>query len=348
MQSEISLLTQHAASAEQAAAYSNQRKSMIETALVALQAQLAERQREHATSVGSLTTAVLSAEREVAAHRMASKQLSEMSASIAAMRAQTNPFVQQEVLNREAVKIARAVEVDLRAKKAVATTDAEYLAFWTEAFGPRGLKNYVLDTKLQAITDAANHWVKILTGGTIWVRIETQTMGRSTGTLRNKLNVRVFRYMPDGTVRERNYKSWSGGEKQRVSLGIDLGLASLVASRARKHYDVLILDELFRHLDTSGREAVLELLQHLAREKSSVFVVDHDAELGAQFEARVVVRKVGGVSTLVEESESDRRAGSAIPETQQSPTGENHDVPARKPRAKRATRKARGGTGVRD
>jgi DNA repair exonuclease SbcCD ATPase subunit len=205
-----------------------------------------------------------------------------------------------------------------------------------EGFGPKGLKNYILDTKLQAITDAANHWVQLLTGGTIWVRIETQTLARSTGSLRNKINVRVFRHMPDGNIRERNYRSWSGGEKQRVSLGIDLGLSSLIASRSRKKYDILILDELFRHLDGAGREAVMELLHALKREKSSVFVIDHDSEFQAQFERRLVIHKLNGKSTITTtEATNDRGTGTEEASAQPRAAAQDDHVPAAKPRPRR-------------
>jgi DNA repair exonuclease SbcCD ATPase subunit len=83
-------------------------------------------------------------------------------------------------------------------------------------------------------------------------------------------------------------------------LGIDFGLSRLIAQRSRKQYDVLILDELFRHLDQAGREAVVEMLQLLKKEKSSVIVVEHDSEMQGAFEHRVVVTKENGCSRIVE------------------------------------------------
>jgi ABC-type Mn2+/Zn2+ transport system ATPase subunit len=112
--------------------------------------------------------------------------------------------------------------------------------------------------------------------------------------------VRVFRHNPDGSITERNFKSWSGGEKQRISFAIDFGLSRLIAERAENSYDVLILDEVFKHLDRSGKEAVVEMLQSLAAEKSAVFVVEHDAEFQSQFERHVVVQKKNRRSTIVE------------------------------------------------
>lgn len=208
----------------------------------------------------------------------------------------------------------------LRAEEAVLAGIDEglaYLAYWIKAFGPKGLKSYILDSKLQEMTDSANHWVKVLTGGTFWVKFSTQKEGRSTKKLSNDFNIQVYRYNPDGRVSERSYRSWSGGEKGRVSLAIDMGLSRLIAQRARKRYDVLILDELFKHVDRDGGEAVVEMLTKLRHEKSSVFVIEHDAEFQARFENRVLVRRKGARSTIVEldhELQCDRQTPPPIPE----------------------------------
>jgi DNA repair exonuclease SbcCD ATPase subunit len=177
-------------------------------------------------------------------------------------------------------------------------TRTNALEFWVKGFGREGLKSYVLDARLEEMNAAANEWVRLLSGGTIWVRFESQT-ATQTGKLSEKLNVRCWRYNPDGTVTERNYESWSGGEKARLDLGIDFGLARLVAARATKRYEMVVLDEVFRHLDAAGRDAVMELLQIIAQEKSSIFVIDHDAEFRGAFEHLMVVRKQNGQSAIV-------------------------------------------------
>ena len=58
----------------------------------------------------------------------------------------------------------------------------------------------------------------------------------------------------------------------------------------------MVFDELFKHLDQAGREAVMEMLKELCREKSSVLVVDHSEQFVDAFENRVVIRKKDGQS----------------------------------------------------
>jgi DNA repair exonuclease SbcCD ATPase subunit len=177
------------------------------------------------------------------------------------------------------------------------------LTYWVTGLGTKGLKSYVLDGKVAEMTEEANRWVRFLTGGTIWVEFKTQ---REVGKGKTKkavedLSLYVHRAFPDGTVVRRNYRSWSGGEKSKVALGIDFGLARLVAKRASRAYDLLILDEVFqKDLDYSGKEAVAEMLVALSKEKSSIFVVDHDAGFQHLFSGRMVVRKHQRRSRVVE------------------------------------------------
>ena len=217
---------------------------------------------------------------------------------------ETNPYVGQKV-DLEAQVSQLGVQISQISTEIAENADQRrYVDFWVDAFGLKGLKNYILDERLQEMTDAANTWVKMLTGGTIWIRFETQKLGRSTKKLSNDINIRVFRYNPNGTVTERNYKSWSGGEKKRVSWAIDFGLSRLVAARATKRYDLLVLDEVFKHVDAAGGEAVVDMLQHLRQEKSSIFVIEHSDAFTSGFENRMVVRKQGGRSHIVTNVES--------------------------------------------
>lgn len=177
----------------------------------------------------------------------------------------------------------------------------KHLSFWHSALSNAGLKSYILDSRIEEMTTAANEWVSALTGGTTWIRFETQTLTQG-GKLNEKFNIRVFRHDPDGGITERNFKSWSGGEKKRVSLGIDQGISKLIADRAAKHWDLYIIDESFRqHLDQGGREAVFELLEKLGNERESIFVVDHDPQMGAQFEKQLLVRIQNRRSSFPEE-----------------------------------------------
>lgn len=228
-----------------------------------------------------------------------SQELLSMRARLEEQRTAINPFhARKAEVERERYELERRrgqVAYEVEALQA----DSRYLEFWVQAFGPKGLKSYILDSRLQELSDAANEWLGLLTGGTVWVRFEAEKVTRGKKVV-NAPDVRVFRWNPDGTITERSYRSWSGGEKKRISFAIDFGLSRLVARRAKQTYDLLILDEAFKHLDRSGKEAVVEMLQVLGREKSSLIVVEHDSEFQGQFEQRVLVTKRNRRSTIKE------------------------------------------------
>ena len=245
------------------------------------------------------------------------------------LQTQVNPWIEKEAEYETVLAQLEKAEKE----KSSAEGIKAYYDFWKKAFGPSGLKNYILDSRLQDINDAANYWVKLMTGGTFWVRIETQTMGRTTKRLSNKINIRVFRYNRDGTISDRNFKTWSGGEKKRVAWAINFGLSRLVAARATKQWDALALDEVFNHVDAKGGEAIIEVLQHLRKEKSSIFVIEHDSDFKAQFENRVIVQREGGCSRILEENDVSAKEKS-MEENNKDPVKVTKRKTKRKPKRK--------------
>jgi DNA repair exonuclease SbcCD ATPase subunit len=258
--------------------------------------------------------------RAVEAGRLALAQLWEQ---IQRRAMEVNPFASQ--IEQTAMRLAEIGETLAREGAWVegAKRRRNFLEFWKDAFGPHGLKSYILDARLHDLTEAANRWVQQLTGGVYWVQFQSQRQTRGKKIV-NAPEVRVARWQPDGTITERNYRSLSGGEKQRVSFPIDFGLSHLLASRSRQRYDLLLLDEVFRHLDRTGKEAMVEMLELLAREKGAVYVIEHDAEMQGLFEQRVVVEKKNRCSVIREETSHGQHAKEEKPIT----AALEHSVPS--------------------
>ena len=221
---------------------------------------------------------------------------------MAATHVKVNPWIKKEDERTGQLRVLRSTLDGILETIETRTQDSAYYEFWVKGFGIKGLKSYIIDQRLQEMTDAANQWVKLLTGGTFWIRFETQTP-TTKKKLSNKINIRVFQYRPDGSIRERGYRSYSGGQKKRISWSIDFGLSRLIAARAQKTYDLMVLDEVFKHVDSAGAEAVVEMLHHLRREKSSIFVVEQDAAFQSHFENRVKAQLKNGRTTILEESD---------------------------------------------
>lgn len=211
----------------------------------------------------------------------------------AAERAPNHSQTQLESARAKQLEITQLLEEHQLAKRQLEAR-AKLLDFWVTGFGNRGLKAFVLDEKIQELTARANRWLTKLSGGASWIRFETQTATKA-GTLNDAFSVRVFR-SEAGRVVERPYGALSGGQQARVALAIDWAIADAVASRAEHRFDILCLDEAFRHLDKAGRDLVLDALGELRRDRGSVFVADHDSVFQSAFERSITIVREHGQS----------------------------------------------------
>lgn len=91
-------------------------------------------------------------------------------------------------------------------------------------------------------------------------------------------------------LREREYNSLSGGEKQRVHLA--RVMAQLKNEVAHK---LVLLDEPLNNLDVKHQHQVLELMADFAKRGNTVITVLHDLNLAARFATRVLMMKNGSV-----------------------------------------------------
>ena len=61
-----------------------------------------------------------------------------------------------------------------------------------------------------------------------------------------------------------------------------------------------MFDEIFDSLDENGIDGVISLLQDLAQEKSTIFVISHNEYLKSYFTQEITVLKQNGLSNLEE------------------------------------------------
>jgi DNA repair exonuclease SbcCD ATPase subunit len=64
--------------------------------------------------------------------------------------------------------------------------------------------------------------------------------------------------------------------------------------------NIVFYDEVFDHLDSTGRELMLELLHDEAERRDTVFVITQEPSLKDYFPHRILVRKEKGISRLQE------------------------------------------------
>lgn len=206
---------------------------------------------------------------------------------------QPNPFLELQAEWDARLEGLQAEEQALASKVAELRGQLDVLDWWDLEF-PR-FKTWIFDAVVDVLAAEANRWIKVMSGGVCWIQISTQR-ATGKGQMRDEIDVQLNRWNPDGSIVSRPYRVWSGGEKRRVALAVDLGLSRLMARRASKPYRFLALDEVDRHLDAKGREGLKLVLEELRKERDTVLVITHDDELRASFDRSIMVCKSGGQS----------------------------------------------------
>ena len=214
--------------------------------------------------------------------------------SIAQIKAETNTDAEYAERYRkqadDEAEMAEAIQQDYDA----VLDEIECLKFWVTAYGNQGIKSLLLDDITPYLNRQANRFLHKLSSDHMEIRFTTQSKTKS-GELRDKFSIEVIN--ADGGS---SYAANSSGEKKRVDLAINLALQSLVSSRSNKKLNLIMLDEILDSLDDAGVEHVMELLQELAQEKSSIFVISHNDSIKSVFTDTITIVKENGYSMLKE------------------------------------------------
>ena len=257
--------------------------------------------------------------------------------TIKGIETEVNPY--KEVIDQRHLRLHELGEEikRLEAERSAQQETIGLLTWWDQEI-PR-FKTWLFDGIVDSLAAEANRWLRVMSAGVIWVQITTSKQLKS-GDIRDDLDVQVFRWNPDGSITSRPYRIWSGGEKRRVALAVDLGLSRLMATRASKAYRFLALDEIDRHLDTQGREGLRAVLEELKTERETCLVCTHDAEFRASFDLELAVTKEHGTSRMeVRRADSEKTPHPAGGSEKASVVQAGADVrPARKKGARGAKR----------
>lgn len=208
------------------------------------------------------------------------------------LKTRVNPWLKKKEEAIEKQAQIREKIADLSSKSESIKETLPYYEFWTRAFGDAGIKSFVFDLICATLTNRANNYLNKMTGGAVTISFDTQVKLKS-GELRDKFDCVV---MKDG--QRVPYISYSGGEKRRVSLAVDMALSDLMSDYYGSKFNVVVFDEQTNYLDRAGRESFMGLLRDVAKDKT-VFVVDHDAEFKAMFDEVLTVEKHHGISRIV-------------------------------------------------
>jgi DNA repair exonuclease SbcCD ATPase subunit len=168
---------------------------------------------------------------------------------------------------------------------------------WVTALGPQGARAHMAEATLSTIETEANRWLSALSAGTISVSFAS-TRETAKGATKEEIQTALTVRKADGTSVERSLISFSGGEKRRINLAVDLGVASAFG-RGRLALSALVLDEeAFSGVDADGKRAIVAALNAIG--VHDVIVIDHDPALSGVMPRTITIVKDGDVSKVVQ------------------------------------------------
>lgn len=161
-------------------------------------------------------------------------------------------------------------------------------ALLMHVFGRDGLPSKIVQDALPDLEEEVNELLAKLLEG-IHIRFETQReskKGEPIETLQILLG-------------EQPYEMYSGGERYRIDLAIRIGLARLLARRARIPLKFVAIDEGFGGQDVPGVERCYEAIATVAQEFQRLILITHVERLKDLLPTRVnVIKTVENGSTF--------------------------------------------------
>jgi len=137
------------------------------------------------------------------------------------------------------------------------------------------------------------------------IRVETLEESKDSKTKEIKFTPTFKIIVVDGNQGiERDYNTWSGGEKQRINLALRQALSTILLNRAGTRMDLIIIDESDSALDTEGKEALVKLIQANVEGRfgrsTKVMCITHTDDLKDSFPVRILVKMHKGASQISE------------------------------------------------
>ena len=90
---------------------------------------------------------------------------------------------------------------------------------------------------------------------------------------------------------DKPYENLSGGERQRLDIIVQFALRDMLCQFSGFACNILVLDELFDNLDSSGCDNVLNLITKRLTDIESVFIITHHSDISIPADSIITVYK---------------------------------------------------------
>ena len=158
--------------------------------------------------------------------------------------------------------------------RAKAADLAKSVEFWNSTgFSNSGVKAYVMRSVADEITELSNDYYSMLSFAPITIRLSPTRLNKSSV---EKESMTIILSTPD---REVDYRSYSGGEKKKVTIAVLLALVEFGLRYAATSFRLAFFDEVFDGLDTASAETVMVALRELQQRIGLVIVISNNDNL---------------------------------------------------------------------
>jgi DNA repair exonuclease SbcCD ATPase subunit len=184
-------------------------------------------------------------------------------------------------------------KIDIDEKIESLKCDLELHKRLSVAFGPHGIKSFILD----GILSELNHTIKEYLSALYEENVDMIFTMLEITTRDYKKTYKIdSRCYIDGE--EWTFNALSGGEKRRAILAVDMAIAKIVTKRYNNWFNVFMLDEVTTSLDDASRGKFYDLLQLLSADRN-IMLIDHAQNRHEIKNANIVtVVKEGGISRI--------------------------------------------------
>lgn len=211
-----------------------------------------------------MTTKAECEDNSSAAQLLLHQKIENLQEQIEFKEAESDPFV---IVVQNSKEELSKLKIDSRAfKEEINELDGQlpYYDFWIKAFGDTGIRSFVIGEIIPILNDRINYWLQFLIDNKIKL------------SFNNELEEKIEREPFDGDLFV--YNAMSGGEHQRIDLGIALAFAQVMMLTSGTCPSIISLDEVGTNLDRPGIQAVFNMICELSKERQ-VLITTHDPDL---------------------------------------------------------------------